>query len=117
MVWEPARWENRAGAWIFVEGHWRWAAPPQPTAYYEPSVAPAQPVYAAAEPPAPVAEVQGVPPFGGAVWIPGYWHWHGQHYQWVGGRWSAPRAGWVWEPHHWERGPGGWRMAPGHWRH
>jgi hypothetical protein len=117
MVWEPAHWQQAANGWVFREGHWRWNAAPSATAYYEPeAVAPAPAVDVVTEPPAPIIETRPVAPFGGAVWIPGYWHWNGFHHAWVGGRWSAGRPGFVWEAHRWERGPGGWHMMPGHWR-
>lgn len=115
MVWEPARWNNRGGQWGFQEGHWRWAAPPQQTVVYE-EQAPVQEVVVAQAPPAPIVEVRPAAPFGGAVWIPGYWHWNGGNHVWVGGRWSAGRPGMRWEPNHWVRGPGGWRMEHGRWR-
>jgi hypothetical protein len=115
-VWEPARWANQNGQYTFFEGHWRVAAPPQPTVVYEPP--PPQPVVEVeAAPPEPIVEVRPAAPFAGAVWLPGYWQWHGHHHMWIGGRWSAPRAGWVWEAHRWDRGPGGrWHQVPGHWR-
>ena len=116
-VWEPARWVNQNGQWVFYEGHWRVSAPAAPTVVYQPPPEPAQPIEVEAAPPAPIAEVQPAAPFGGAVWIPGYWQWNGHHHVWVGGHWSAPRAGWVWEPHKWEHGPRGrWHHVPGHWR-
>jgi hypothetical protein len=116
MVYEPARWTQRGPNWVFVEGHWRWAQAASPSAYDEPAPPPAA-VEVASQPPADIVEVRPATPFGGAVWLPGYWNWNGYHHVWVGGHWSAPRAGWVWEPHRWERGPGGWHMNHGHWRH
>ncbi len=116
-VWEQARWVNQGGHWSFYEGHWRMNVAPAPTVVYEPAPPVAQPMVIESEPPPPIAEVRPVSPFGGAVWIPGYWEWHGHHHVWVGGHWSAPRAGFAWEPHRWVRDPGGhWRMEEGHWR-
>ena len=116
MVWEAARWTQQGGGWVFVEGHWRWPSAPQPT-YYEPPAPPTVVVESAMEPPAPIVEVQPAMPFGGAIWMPGYWHWNGAHHVWVGGHYSAGRPGYRWEPHRWERGPGGrWAMRPGHWQ-
>ena len=116
MVWEAARWVQRGPRWAFVEGHWRWAAAPQPQVVYEPAPYVEQPPIAV-EPPAPIVEVRPGLPFAGAVWAPGYWHWNGGHHVWVGGRWTAPRVGHVWEGDRWVRGPGGWRHERGHWRH
>jgi hypothetical protein len=107
---------NQNGQWVFYEGHWRVAAPPQPTVVYEPPPAPPA-VEIESAPPEPIVEVRPAVPFAGAVWIPGYWQWNGVRHLWVGGRWSAPRPGWGWEPHRWERGPGGrWHFVHGGWR-
>src|SRR6185436_15474885 len=121
-VWEPARWVNEGGAWVFYEGHWRASAPPPPAVAYEPPP-PGAEIAVGTPPPAPIAEVVPGPPFAGAVWMPGYWHWGGARYVWIAGRYSAPRPGYVWEPHHWVRHghrwhyvPGGWRQGRGHWR-
>lgn len=73
-----------------------------------------EPVVAAAPPP-PQAEVVGVAPAVGYVWISGYWNWGGARYVWVPGYWSPPRPGYHWVPHRWERHPKGWRQRPGHW--
>jgi hypothetical protein len=115
MVWEPAHWDRRGGGWGFREGHWRWGGVVTPTTVYEPQPAVYENV--AVAPPEPIVEVRPATPFGGAVWIPGYWGWNGAHHVWIGGRYSAPRAGFVWEANRWERGPGGWRHVQGHWRH
>jgi hypothetical protein len=113
-VWEPARWVNENGQWTFFDGHWRLAVAPPPAEVYQP--VPGDVEYAAEAPPQPIVEVQPPLPFGGAVWIPGYWRWHGAHYVWVGGRWSAGQPGRVWEPHRWVAVNGRWRMEPGSWR-
>jgi len=74
------------------------------------------PVYATAAPPAPIAEVQPVAPFVGAIWINGFWNWNGGRYSWVPGRYERPRAGYHWEPRRWSSSPrGGWQMQGG-WR-
>lgn len=70
----------------------------------------------AAPPPAPRAEVVGVAPITGHIWISGYWGWGGGGYRWVPGYWSAPRPGHVWVPHAWVRHGHGWQFNPGHWR-
>ncbi len=66
-------------------------------------------------PPAPQAEVIGVAPYPGYVWIGGYWGWSYGRYAWVPGRWSPGRPGYHWVPHHWQPYGGRWRLAPGHW--
>lgn len=67
------------------------------------------------EPPPPEAEVVGVAPVRGYVWIGGYWGWRGGRYYWVPGRWAAPRPGYAWRPHAWVRIGGGWRLRRGYW--
>jgi hypothetical protein len=114
--WVHARWINEGGQWVFYEGHWAMNQPPAPSYVYDPGPAPAQEVVVQQAPPPDIVEVRPASPFGGAVWIPGFWHWNGYRHVWVGGHWSAPRVGYVWEPHHWQRTPGGWRWMPGHWR-
>ena len=114
--WVAARWVNEGGRWVFFEGHWAMSQPASPSYVYDPGPAPAQELVVQQAPPEPIVEVRPAAPFGGAVWIPGYWHWNGSRHAWVGGHWSAPRAGWVWEPHHWQRTPRGWVHVHGHWR-
>jgi hypothetical protein len=115
-VWEPARWVAENGAWSFYEGHWRLTVAPAQTEVYQPPVAPAQPVVVDTAPPVPIVEVRPAAPSPTHVWIPGYWHWHGNRHFWVYGRWSAPHVGHVWEPHHWERDGVRWRFVWGRWR-
>jgi hypothetical protein len=112
-TWEPARWVNQNGQWVFYEGHWR-APAPQPTVVYEPAPAPAVEVEEA--PPAPIVETPPAAPFAGAVWTQGYWHWNGHHHVWVGGRYSAPRAGWGFVPGHWEPRGNHYKFVPAHWQ-
>ncbi|MBV8208925.1 MAG: YXWGXW repeat-containing protein [Burkholderiaceae bacterium] len=83
-------------------------------------VAPAEPDYYGSEmvataPPAPTAEVIGVAPAPGYVWIEGYWGWTAGRYAWVPGRWEAPRAGYHWVPHQWVHEERGWHLHQGHW--
>jgi hypothetical protein len=106
---------NEHGRWVFFEGHWRSGYAATPAAVYEPPPQ-QQPVYAEQAPPAPIVEVRPGSPFVGAVWIPGYWHWHGRSHQWVGGHWSAPREGYRWEGARWDREAGRYRYVPGAWR-
>jgi hypothetical protein len=66
-------------------------------------------------PPPPQAEVIGVPPVPGYVWVGGYWSWVGGRHVWVGGHWQAGRPGHHWVVHQWVRQGDGWRLRPGHW--
>ncbi len=73
-------------------------------------------VYAEVPPPAPQYEVVPVAPFLGAVWVAGYWGWHGGRHHWVAGRWSRPHHhGRAWVPHRWAHTPRGWHLGGGHW--
>ena len=115
-VWEPARWENVNGAWIFSDGHWRPTDAPDPTQAYQPPAPPVNEVVTGTQPPPPIMEVQPAQPFATAVWIPGYWHWNGVRYAWVVGRWSPRPAGHEWEAHRWDRREDGrWVERAGHW--
>ena len=108
-VWQPAQWVNENGAWVFYEGYWR-----DNGGGYEPP--PGIAIDVTESPPQDLVEVQPPMPFGGAVWVPGYWHWAGHRHVWVGGRWVAPPHGKVWVPGHWQHKHHGWRYKPGHWR-
>jgi hypothetical protein len=114
-VWEPARWQNEGGAWMFYEGHWRTAEAPEPTQVYQPPPPPVNPVVVGTPPPTPLEEVRPAPPFEGAAWIPGYWYWNGTRHVWVAGRWSAQPSGYTWEHARWEKHEGKWWHRPGHW--
>ncbi len=57
-------------------------------------------IVAAVAPPAPYVETVPAAPFVGAVWIGGYWGYHGGRHEWVPGRYEAPRPGYRYEPHH-----------------
>ncbi len=113
-LWEPARWVSAGGQWQFFEGHWR-VAPSTTPVIYQPAPA-VQAVVVETAPPQPIVEVRPAVPFAGAMWIPGYWYWHGTRHFWAGGRWSAPQPGRVWEPHRWERDGFRWRFVVGRWR-
>ena len=85
-------------------------------------------------PPPPQVEVIPAPPYVGAVWVHGYWHWHARGYIWIHGYYPpapvvvvapAPRPevvppppypAAVWAPGHWQRRYGGWIWIPGHYR-
>ena len=66
-------------------------------------------------PPAPYYETLPAPPFVGAVWINGYWDWHGGRHVWVGGHYDHGRPGYAWQPHRWTQRDGRWRLEQGHW--
>jgi hypothetical protein len=115
-VWEPARWEQVNGAWMYTPGHWRTSDQPDPAVAWQPPPPPVNEVVVEAAPPPPIEEIRPAVPFAGAVWIPGYWHWNGHRHVWVGGRFSPRPAGYGWEPNRWEkRQDGRWADRPGHW--
>ena len=66
-------------------------------------------------PPAPYVEVVPVIPYAGAIWIGGYWGWHGGRHNWVPGRWEAPRPGYSWRAHAWVNQGGRWHLRGGGW--
>jgi hypothetical protein len=68
-----------------------------------------------AAPPPQRAEVIGVAPYPGYVWIDGYWNWTGHRHEWVGGHWDAPRPGYRWVPRRWSHDRDGWRLHGGRW--
>jgi len=74
-------------------------------------------VYVRTGPPPVRAEIVGVAPGPGYVWVPGYYNYSGRDYVWVGGRWDRPpRARARWVPAHWERDGHGYYFVDGHWR-
>jgi hypothetical protein len=76
-----------------------------------------QPYYVEAPvaPPPPYAEVVPLMPFAAALWIAGYWGWHGGRHEWVPGRWEHDRPGSHYEPHRWDRAGGNWQLRGGQW--
>ncbi len=128
-VWEPARMVNENGRWMQQPGYWRQVAPPPPPVTYDPgyqgypppqagyeSYPPPQVVYTEVAPPAPLVEVRPAPPYGGAIWIGGYWNWNHRRYHWVGGRWDRPRHGYAWHAPRWQRQGHRWAVHTGGWR-
>lgn len=83
------------------------------------AVVPAQPRFVGEvvldAPPPAQAEVIGVAPTPGYVWISGYWNWVGGRHTWVAGHWAPPRAGYYWVPHVWIHTGAGWHLREGHW--
>ena len=115
-AWELPRWEAFNGAWVFYDGHWRPTERQGPAQVYQPPAPPVEEVIVEAPPPVQVEELRPAPPFQGAVWIPGYWHWSGVRHVWAAGRWSPRPAGYAWEQHRWDRRPDGrWVQREGHW--
>jgi len=115
-VWEPARWASANGAWVFYPGHWRPTDEPDRAQAYQPPPPPMEQVVVNTAPPPPIEEARPAPPFDGAVWLAGYWHWNGLRHVWVAGRYSPRPAGHEWERHRWDRDDSGrWVFKPGHW--
>ena len=88
-------------------------APAYPTsgAYYEGGPV----VVATVPPPVPYVETVPVAPYGGAVWIGGYWGWSGGRHQWVPGHYEHARPGYAWSPHRWEHRGDRWELQGGGW--
>jgi hypothetical protein len=74
-----------------------------------------QVIVADVAPPAPYYEAVPVAPYPGAVWINGYWGWHGGRHAWVGGHYERARSGHTWQPHRWTQRDGRWHLQEGHW--
>jgi hypothetical protein len=87
---------------------------PRHVVYAEPMSVESQ-VVVDVPPPAPYVEVVPAVPFAGAVWIGGYWGWHGGRHQWVPGRWDHPRPGYQWRASAWENHGGRWHFHGGGW--
>jgi hypothetical protein len=83
---------------------------PQPGGLYE-----QQGVIVDVAPPAPYVEVVPVLPFLGALWIAGFWGWHGGRHHWVPGRYERPRPGYSWNAHGWVQQGGRWHSRGGGW--
>jgi hypothetical protein len=71
--------------------------------------------YAEVAPPPIQAEVVGVAPYPGWIWLGGYWNWVGGRHVWVAGRWSEPRPGFHYVPHAWVQEGRSWHLHPGRW--
>jgi hypothetical protein len=88
------------GDWILVGGRWVWSP-----GFYE----------GAQRPPPPKAEIPGVAPGPGAVWLQGYWRWDAtlSVHVWIAGHWELPPGeNYVWVPE--PQGAGG-LIIRGHW--
>lgn len=73
--------------------------------------------YVRVAPPPTRAELYGVAPGAGFVWVNGYWAWRGGGYMWAPGYWARPpRPHARWAPGYWEHRHGGYYYRPGCWR-
>ena len=67
-------------------------------------------------PPPPVVRYEPVPVARpGAVWVQGYWNWHGGGYVWMPGHWVTARPGYLYVQPAWREGPRGWELRRGGW--
>ncbi len=74
-------------------------------------------VFVQEAPPPLRAEVAGVAPDAGSVWVGGYWNWVEPNYVWVPGVWQRPEhAHAVWVAPEWRHHSRGWWRVDGHWR-
>ncbi|HEV2392495.1 MAG TPA: hypothetical protein VG146_09050 [Verrucomicrobiae bacterium] len=79
-------------------------------------VTPSGAVVVPKSPPPARHEVLPSPPDETAVWVPGFWKFHADHWFWMDGHWEEPpnlRTAWV--DGHWRRTTQGWVWTPGHW--
>lgn len=67
-------------------------------------------------PPEPVKEPTPAAQRGGAVWVPGYWHWSGMQYTWIPGHWENAQAGRTWQAPTYSLRGGSYVYEPGGWR-
>jgi len=94
--WREARWENKGGSWVMVEGGW--------------DDAPLAPV--AAPPPLREEKFEGRHGF---VFVKGRWDWHNGDWQWQPGHWEKERHGKHWRDATWENRNGQWVKVDGDW--
>lgn len=66
-------------------------------------------------PPAAYVEVMPAIPFAGAIWLNGFWGWHGGRHHWNPGRWDRGRPGYHYRPHAWVQRGGRWHQQGGSW--
>jgi hypothetical protein len=107
-VWIPGYWVKGQDRWHWIGGWWR--VPPA-------DVTAGLTVRADRAPPPPRPQTARTPaPVPGAVWVPGYWHWHQRRFLWIEGRWFIPPSGrHRWQPAGWRRVRGGAVFVPGGW--
>ena len=61
-------------------------------------------------------EAVPAPPKGGGSWMPGYWHYDGEHFVWVDGRWVADKAGQELVPPQYLQKKDMWLYIPPSWK-
>jgi len=83
--------------------------------YIEPPLAQPAPVLVPWAPPPMLVEAPPMMPFPGAVWIGGFWTWHG-NWVWAAGRWVAtPQPNYVWVQPYYEHRDDAVIFINGHW--
>ena len=89
--------------------------PPVVSVYIEPPLVQPPPVVIGWAPPPMLVEAPPIMPFEGAVWIGGYWAWHG-NWVWSAGRWAPPpQPGYGWVHPYYENRSGVVVFVGGHW--
>lgn len=94
-------------------------APAPPAAvvsvYIDPPLYQPEPIAVSWAPPPMLVEVPTPLPFGGAVWIGGYWAWHG-NWVWAAGRWAPPpQPNYLWVQPYYEHRDAAVIFIGGHW--
>ena len=83
--------------------------------YVEPPIQQPEPILVAWAPPPMLVESPAPLPFGGAVWIGGYWVWEG-NWVWAAGRWAPPpRPNYAWVHPYYENRDGAVVFITGYW--
>jgi len=93
--------------------------PPPPPAvvsvYVDPPISQPPPIAVGWAPPAMLVESPPPPPFPEAVWVGGYWVWHGD-WVWAHGHWMGPpRPNYAWVHPYYEARDGVVIFIAGHW--
>ena len=89
--------------------------PPVVSVYVEPPLSQPEPIAIGWAPPPMLVEAPPPPPFPEAVWVGGYWVWHGD-WVWAHGHWvGAPRPNYVWVHPYYEHRDGVVIFITGHW--
>jgi len=83
--------------------------------YVEPPILQPEPILVGWAPPPMLVELPAPLPYGGAVWVGGYWVWDG-NWVWAAGHWMAPpRPSYVWVHPYYEHRGEGVIFITGHW--
>jgi hypothetical protein len=83
--------------------------------YLEPPLSQPEPVLVPWAPPPMLVEAPPMMPFPGAVWIGGFWTWHG-NWVWAAGRWVAtPQPNYVWVQPYYEHRDAAVVFVNGYW--